>query len=74
MQRAIRFGHNNSWRFERGADHLYEFAFDHWTFDSQGFPLPRNLRSCRLPNGAFKFLICPPLVLKGRRIPAAIRD
>ncbi len=42
MQRAIRFGQNNAWRFERNADHPYEFAFVDWTFDSQGFPVSNN--------------------------------
>jgi uncharacterized protein len=38
MQRAIRFGRNNAWHFERGAPHPYEFAFVDWEFDSHGFP------------------------------------
>ena len=42
MQRAIRFGHNNAWRFERNADHPYDFAFVDWTFDSRGFPASEN--------------------------------
>ena len=42
MRHAIRFGQNNAWRFERNADHPYEFAFVDWTFDSQGFPVSSN--------------------------------
>ena len=42
MQRAIRFGHNNAWRFDRDTDHPYQFAFEDWTFDSQGFPASNN--------------------------------
>ena len=38
MQRAIRFGRDNSWHFERGANHPYNFAFDDWAFDASGFP------------------------------------
>jgi uncharacterized protein len=38
MQRAIRFGRDNSWHFERGAEHPYRFAFADWAFDSMGFP------------------------------------
>ncbi len=39
MQRAIRFGRDNSWRFATGAAHPYGFAFRDWRFDSNGFPL-----------------------------------
>lgn len=42
MQRAIRFGRHNAWRFDSGVDHPYEFAFEDWTFDSQGFPTSHN--------------------------------
>jgi uncharacterized protein len=38
MQRAIRFGRDNSWHFERGVDHPYEYAFADWSFDSLGYP------------------------------------
>lgn len=41
MQRAIRFGQDNSWRLLPGARHPYGFAFDDWRFDSQGFPHAR---------------------------------
>ena len=42
MQRAIRFGRNSAWRFDQDADHPYAFAFEDWTFDSQGFPVSNN--------------------------------
>lgn len=38
MQRAIRFGRDNSWHFERAADHPYDYAFADWSLDSQGYP------------------------------------
>lgn len=38
MQRAIRFGRDNSWHFERGADHPYQFAFTDWRLDAHGYP------------------------------------
>jgi len=38
MQHAIRFGRDNSWHFQRGAEHPYEFAFVDWAIDSMGFP------------------------------------
>lgn len=41
MQRAIRFGRNNAWHFERGAPRPYEYAFIDWEFDTQGFPRER---------------------------------
>lgn len=41
MQRAIRFGRDNSWHFDRGAEHPYGYAFADWSFDSQGFPIQR---------------------------------
>lgn len=40
MQRAIRFGRSNAWRFERSINHPYEFAFADWRFDAKGFPQP----------------------------------
>jgi uncharacterized protein len=39
MQGAIRFGRDNSWRFVPGASHPYEFAFEDWRFDANGFPI-----------------------------------
>ena len=39
MQKAIRFGRDNSWRLLPGAPHPYEFAFDDWRFDGNGFPV-----------------------------------
>lgn len=38
MQKAIRFGRDNSWHFEIGVGHHYEYAFTDWTFDVYGFP------------------------------------
>jgi uncharacterized protein len=38
MQRAIRFGRDNSWHFEHGVDHPYEYAFEDWSLDSMGYP------------------------------------
>jgi hypothetical protein len=38
MQRAIRFGSGNAWRFEPSARHPYDFAFADWAFDTRGFP------------------------------------
>lgn len=39
MQEAIRFGRDNSWRFVNGVPGRYEFAFDDWAFDRNGFPV-----------------------------------
>jgi uncharacterized protein len=39
MQKAIRFGRSNAWRFDPAADHPYRFAFADWRFDGNGFPL-----------------------------------
>jgi uncharacterized protein len=39
MQSAIRFGRTNAWRFLPGAAHPYQFAFEDWRFDPNGFPL-----------------------------------
>jgi uncharacterized protein len=36
--RAIRFGRDNSWRFDGGAPAAYAFAFADWSFDAHGFP------------------------------------
>ena len=41
MQKAIRFGRDNSWHFELGVEHPYEYAFTDWTFDAYGFPQQR---------------------------------
>jgi uncharacterized protein len=41
MQRAIRFGRDNSWHFERRAAHPYQFAFADWALDSNGYPRAR---------------------------------
>ena len=38
MQRAIRFGRSNAWRFDHAAEHPYRFAFTDWRFDQNGFP------------------------------------
>jgi uncharacterized protein len=38
MQRAIRFGRDNSWHFVRGEDHPYQFAFTDWRLDASGYP------------------------------------
>jgi uncharacterized protein len=38
MQRAIRFGRSNAWRLVPGVDHPYDFAFEDWRFDKNGFP------------------------------------
>jgi uncharacterized protein len=38
MQRAIRFGRTNAWRFDQSIDHPYRFAFTDWRFDENGFP------------------------------------
>ena len=35
--RAIRFGRDNSWRFDAGAPPAYAFAFADWSFDAHGF-------------------------------------
>ena len=40
MQRAIRFGRSNAWRFDLSIGHPYRFAFSDWQFDNNGFPLP----------------------------------
>lgn len=38
LSSAIRFNHNNHWRFQTPISHAYEFAFDDWRFDRNGFP------------------------------------
>jgi len=42
LQRAIRFGRDNSWHFERGVEHPYVFAFTDWRLDSIGYPQARR--------------------------------
>lgn len=42
MQRAIRFGRSNAWRFDPGIEHPYDFAFADWIFDAHGFPRKRR--------------------------------
>jgi uncharacterized protein len=37
-QQAIRFNHRNQWRLAGGAGD-YEFAFEDWRFDRNGFPI-----------------------------------
>ena len=38
MQKAIRFGRSNAWRFDLSVSHPYEYAFEDWRFDENGFP------------------------------------
>ncbi len=40
MQRALRFGRANAWRFDPAASHAYGYAFEDWRFDTHGFPIP----------------------------------
>jgi uncharacterized protein len=40
MQRALRFGRSNAWRFDLSVAHPYGFAFEDWRFDDKGFPRP----------------------------------
>ncbi len=42
MQRAIRFGRSNAWRFDFDVSHPYEYAFADWKFDRHGFPRKRR--------------------------------
>jgi uncharacterized protein len=44
---VVRFGRDNSWHFARDVGHPYEFAFDDWRFDRNGFAReePMNRRS-----------------------------
>jgi len=42
MQRTIRFGRSNAWRFASGVRHPYAFAFADWIFDQHGFPQKRR--------------------------------
>ncbi|MDX1556808.1 MAG: TPM domain-containing protein [Xanthomonadales bacterium] len=39
LQRAIRFGRSNAWHFDRSVRHPYEFAFEDWQLDANGFPI-----------------------------------
>lgn len=41
MQRSIRFGRDNSWRFGGKVPTRFAFAFRDWKFDRHGFPLGR---------------------------------
>lgn len=41
LQRAVRFGRDNAWRFADGLAHPYAFAFADWRFDRNGFPRTR---------------------------------
>ncbi len=38
MQRAIRFGRDNSWHFAPTAEHAYTYAFQDWRLDAHGYP------------------------------------
>ncbi len=38
MQRAIRFGRSNAWRFDTTVEQPYAYAFRDWRFDRNGFP------------------------------------
>ncbi len=38
MQKAIRFNTENEWRFVQPETHQYQFAFDDWERDRNGFP------------------------------------
>lgn len=38
MQRALRFGRDNSWHFDPTAEHPYLYAFGDWSFDARGYP------------------------------------
>ena len=42
LQRAVRFGRSNAWHFDVSVNHPYEFAFQDWRFDDNGFPISRN--------------------------------
>ena len=35
---AIRFNHQNQWRFQMPVTHEYRFAFEDWRIDGSGFP------------------------------------
>lgn len=39
LQRAIRFGRSNAWHFDQAVSHPYEFAFEDWVLDANGFPI-----------------------------------
>ncbi len=39
LQRAVRFGRSNAWHFDRSVSHPYEFAFEDWQLDANGFPI-----------------------------------
>ena len=42
MQRAVRFGRSNAWRFDMRVEHVYAYAFADWVFDRHGFPKKRR--------------------------------
>lgn len=42
LQSTIQFGRSNAWHFNVGRSHPYEFAFDDWNLDANGFPISRK--------------------------------
>ena len=42
LQRVVRFGRGNAWHFDLSQSHPYEFAFEDWQFDANGFPVLRR--------------------------------
>jgi uncharacterized protein len=38
LSSAIRFNHENQWRFQMPLPEDYRFAFEDWRFDDKGFP------------------------------------
>ena len=38
LSSAIRFNHENQWRFQTPLPEHYRFAFDDWRIDRNGFP------------------------------------
>ena len=41
LSSAIRFNHENQWRFQASPPDDYAFAFEDWRIDRKGFPHPR---------------------------------
>lgn len=39
LQKAIRFGRSNAWHFANNVDHPYQFAFENWRLDKNGYPV-----------------------------------
>jgi uncharacterized protein len=39
LQRAVLFGRSNAWHFDLSVEHPYQFAFEDWRFDGNGFPV-----------------------------------